>query len=85
MGPHVKIFSTNHGAKKDTPMILQDMVEEDVVIGDDCWLGSNVVILKGVHVPRGCIVAAGAIVSRSLNEEYTIYGGIPARPIGKRT
>lgn len=85
MGPHVKIFSTNHGTKKEKPMMFQNMVEDDVVIGDDCWLGSNVVILKGVHIPKGCIIAAGAVVTGSLNEEYTVYGGIPARPIGKRS
>ncbi len=84
MGPGVKMFSTNHGTKKDAPMTFQDFTEADIVVGNDCWLGANVVLLKGVHIPDGCIVAAGAVVSKSLTEPYTIYGGIPAKPIGTR-
>ena len=84
MGPNVKMFSTNHGTKKEKPMTFQDMQEADIVIGNDCWIGANVVILKGVTIPDGCVVAAGAVVSKPLTDPYTIYGGIPAKPISKR-
>jgi len=84
MGPGVKIFSTNHGTKKGMPMTFQDYVEDDIVIGNDCWIGANVVILKGVTIPDGCVIAAGAVVSKPLTEPYTIYGGIPAKPISAR-
>lgn len=84
MGPNVKMFSTNHGTKKDTPMTFQDYQEADIHIGNDCWLGANVVILKGVTIPDGCVVAAGAVVSKSLPDSYSIYGGIPAKKISER-
>lgn len=84
MGPNVKMFSTNHGTSKSQPMTFQEYNEADIVIGNDCWLGANVVILKGVTIPDGCVVAAGAVVSKPLTEPYTIYGGIPAKPISKR-
>lgn len=84
MGPGVKMFSTNHGTFKDEPMTFQNSIEADIVIGNDCWIGANAVILKGVTIPDGCVVAAGAVVSKSLPEPYTIYGGIPAKKISVR-
>lgn len=84
MGPNVKMFSTNHGTRIDQPMTFQEYQEADIHIGNDCWLGANVVVLKGVTIPDGCVVAAGAVVSRSLLEPYTIYGGIPAKKISVR-
>jgi len=52
--------------------------DEPVYIEDDCWIASNVVILKGVTIGRGSIVAAGAIVNKSI-PPYSIVGGIPAK------
>ncbi len=54
-----------------------------VLIGDDCWLGINVVVTPGVTIGRGCIVGANAVVTRDL-PPYTIAAGVPARPIGAR-
>jgi len=52
--------------------------DQDVFIEDDCWIGTNVVILKGVTIGRGSIVAAGAVVNKSC-PPYSIVGGIPAK------
>lgn len=84
MGPGVKIFSTNHGLSKKEPMTFQESSEANIVIGNDCWIGANSVILKGVTIPDGCVIAAGSVVSKSLDEPYAIYGGIPAKKIGER-
>ena len=46
--------------------------DKDVVIEDDCWIGSNVTILKGVTIGRGSIIHAGAVVSHNI-KPYTIY------------
>ena len=54
-----------------------------VVIEDDCWIGANVTILKGVTIGRGSVIAAGAVVTKSC-EPYSIIGGIPARLIKMR-
>jgi maltose O-acetyltransferase len=55
-----------------------------VTIGDDVWLGMNVVVLKGVEIGRRTVVGAGSIVSRSL-PEGVIAAGQPAVVIRKLT
>jgi acetyltransferase-like isoleucine patch superfamily enzyme len=54
-----------------------------VVIGDDVWIGANVVILNAVHVGDGSVVAAGAVVTKDV-EAFSIVGGVPAKQIGQR-
>jgi len=53
------------------------------IIGSDVWIGYGCIILEGVNVGSGCIVAAGSVVTKNL-EPYWIYGGIPAKKIKKR-
>ena len=54
-----------------------------VSIGDDCWLGINVVVAPGVSVGRGCIVGANSVVTRDL-APYSIAAGAPAQVVGQR-
>lgn len=84
MGPGCSIQAANHGTDRDAVMMEQQRVQKDIVIGDDCWLGSNVTITAGVQIADGCIVAAGAVVTKSVEEPYAIIGGIPAKVIGYR-
>ena len=60
-----------------------DDYTEPVEIGNDVWIGSNVIVLRGVHVGNGAIIAAGAVVTKDV-PEYTIVGGVPAHTIKKR-
>jgi len=53
------------------------------VIGDDVWIGHGSIIMSGVNIASGCIVAAGSVVTKDL-EPYTIYAGVPAKKIKKR-
>ena len=57
--------------------------DKAVFIEDDVWLGANVVILKGVTIGHGSVVAAGAVVTKSF-PPYSIIGGVPAKLIKKR-
>ena len=55
----------------------------ETVIEDDVWIGLRAIIMAGVRIGRGAIVAAGAVVTKDV-EPYSIVGGIPAKVIGKR-
>lgn len=50
----------------------------EVVVGDDVWIGLNAIIVSGVTIGRGSVIAAGAVVSRDV-PPYAIVGGNPAR------
>ena len=55
----------------------------DIVIGNDVWIGYEAVVLAGVTIGDGAIVAARAVVTKDV-PPYTIVGGVPANPIRKR-
>lgn len=55
----------------------------DTVVGNDVWIGRESVIMPGVHIGDGAIVAACSVVAKDV-EPYTVVGGNPARPIKKR-
>lgn len=65
------------------PIREQGEEERPVVVGDDVWIGANVVILPGVEIKRGAVIAAGAVVTKDVGE-LEIVGGVPARVIGRR-
>ena len=52
--------------------------DKDVIVEEDCWLGCNVTLLAGAHIGRGSIVAAGAVVNKSI-PPYSVVGGVPAK------
>lgn len=54
-----------------------------IAIGDDVWIAAGAVILKGVTIGRGAVVAANAVVNRDV-AEYEIVGGVPAKHLGFR-
>ncbi len=85
MGPEVVIYTRNHRHdQKDIPMRCQGLeMEKPVTIGNDVWIGRRAMILPGVEIGDGAIVAAGAVVTRSM-PPYSIIGGVPAKVIGMR-
>lgn len=84
MGPGVGLFSSNHSLVKGQPMTFQERKEASIIIGDDVWLGAHSVITAGTHIANGVVVAAGAVVTRSITQEGVIVGGVPAKIIGER-
>lgn len=55
----------------------------DIVIGNDVWIGYEAVIMAGVHIGNGAVIASWAVVTKDV-PPYTIVGGTPAREIRKR-
>lgn len=86
IGDHVSISSEVLilTATHDVQSAEFSTVTSPVVIDDYAWIGVRAVILPGVHVHRGAVVAAGAVVTGDVAEN-TIVGGVPARPIGMRS
>ena len=84
LGPGVSIHTENHNFNDiDKPIRLQGATRKGVEIGDDCWIGSKVVILDGVKIGSHVIVAAGAVVNKDVSD-YAIVGGVPAKVIKMR-
>jgi len=54
---------------------------KDVIIEDDCWLGTNITLLPGAYIGRGAVVAACALVNKMI-PPYAVVAGIPAKVIG---
>jgi acetyltransferase-like isoleucine patch superfamily enzyme len=87
--PHCQIIAVNHVFDDpERPFVAQGITAQGIVIEDDVWLGSAAVILDGVRIGRGAVVAAGAVVTRDV-PAHTLVGGVPARVIrqitGERT
>lgn len=83
LAPDVFITASDYRFDEGSPVIDQAKDERDVIVGDDVWLGAKVVVVAGVTIGDGCIVAAGAVVTRDL-EPYSIAGGVPAKVLGQR-
>lgn len=85
MGPDVIIITSNHKSDRlDIPMTEQGGTGPDpVVIGDDVWIGTRVIILPGVTIGHGAVLAAGAVVTKDVRP-YAIVGGNPAKLIRYR-
>jgi acetyltransferase-like isoleucine patch superfamily enzyme len=83
LGPEVFLTASNYGTRRDKLIREQERDEGDVVIGRDVWLGTGVVVLPGVRIGDGCVVGAGAVVTRSLPDR-AIAVGAPARVVGHR-
>lgn len=80
----VSIRDTDHAFEDaNLPMTQQSIITSSVVVEDDVWIGHGATILKGVHVGKGAIIAAGAVVTRDV-APYSIVGGVPAKLIRNR-
>ena len=80
VGPGVRILTSLHEINgcEDLPIIHRPIKFLPVVIGDGCDIGANAVVLPGVSLGRNVQVGAGAVVSRSFEDE-TVIAGVPAR------
>lgn len=84
IGPGVVIYSQNHSYRSlNTEIYKQGYETKKVVIGNNVWIAANVILLPGVKIYYGAIIAAGSVVTKDV-ESNTIVGGNPAIFIKKR-
>ena len=83
-GPDVMIFSVNHiYESRDVLPFAEELQFKKVVIGENCWIGARAFICPGVELGEGCVVAGGAVVTKSF-PKCSVIGGNPAKIIKKR-
>lgn len=78
IGPGVKIISANHSMIDYS----KHLPSRPIIIGDNCWLSANSIILPGVQLSDHVVVAAGSVVTKSFGPDVLI-GGNPAKVIKK--
>lgn len=78
------IYASNHDFADPLRNIIdQKSSFKGIAIEDDCWLGSGVRVLDGVTIGRGCVIGAGAVVTKDI-PPYSIAVGVPAKVISQR-
>lgn len=79
LGSHVTIYTRQHDV--DSPDFAE--VGGPVTIGTHAWVASHAIVLPGITIGEGAVVAAGSVVTKDV-APYTLVGGNPARPIRQR-
>lgn len=79
-GPNVHIYAATHPVDPFERRTLS--IAKPVVIGNDCWIGGNSVILPGVTIGNGCTIGAGSVVTKDIPKN-TLAAGNPAKVIRK--
>lgn len=89
IAPYLKIITGNHRIDQVGHFMFDGNGgklpenDKDVVIEGDSWIGVNVTILSGVKIGRGSVIAAGAVINKSM-PPYSIIGGVPAKVLKYR-
>ena len=85
MGPNCYILSNNHKTDRlDIPMCFQGHCEtKQTIIGDDIWIGRDVLMTAGRNISNHSIIGAGCVLTKDF-PEYSIIGGNPSKLIKYR-
>ncbi|MDA5388284.1 acyltransferase [Loigolactobacillus backii] len=66
-GPKCSLFAENHIFNDENVTIKQQGVtQKGINVGNDCWIGSNVIILDGVTIGQGCVIGAGTLINKNV-------------------
>lgn len=87
ISPNVIIVATKHIFENidniESPIQFENVTSEKIIIEDNVWIGSSAIILNGIRIGKGSIIAAGSIVTKDVMP-YTIVAGNPAKVIRYR-
>jgi putative colanic acid biosynthesis acetyltransferase WcaF len=87
-----RIYTHDHRTVGTTPLLMQEESDPegfttiiDKVICDDVWIFANAIVLGSCNfIATGVVIGAGAVVTKPITEEYSIWAGVPAKRIGSR-
>lgn len=79
IAPNVRFHAAGHDP--DDPALVD--TGADIVVGDDCWIGAGAIVLQGVEIGHGAVIAAGSVVTQDI-PAHCIAGGVPARVLRQR-
>lgn len=84
IGPYLSCHPENHNFFDNEELIRkQGVTRRGIKIGNNCWIGSKVTVLDGVTIGDNCVIAAGAVITKSMPAN-SVIGGVPAKVIKKR-
>lgn len=83
IAPFVYIVDSNHGTSLDLNMNLQPNETKPIKIENNVWIGTHCIILPGVKIGSGAIIASGSVVNKNIPPN-TICGGVPVKLLKKR-
>ena len=78
IGANVSFVAEGHLFAGDRDIYKQGVTRKGIKIGDDCWIGNNVVVLDGVEIGSGTVIGAGAVVTESIPDRCIAFG-VPAK------
>ncbi len=81
---YCSFYPHDHGFVPNEPIRIQPLVSKGpIVIGDDAWLGTGVIVLGGVEIGEGAVIGAGSVVTKDVPKNGLAYG-VPARVVKMR-
>lgn len=83
IAPGVSLITANHDMAKLAGEFSETIIAKPIRIGRNCWICTGAIILPGVNIGDGAVIAAGAVVTSDV-EDHSIVAGVPAKKIGMR-
>ena len=80
-GPNVTLILATHPINSNFRSYIK-YPPRQITIGEDSWLGANVIVMPNITIGKCCIIGAGAVVTHDV-PDYAIVAGVPAKIIGK--
>lgn len=82
VGPNVLVYDHDHLFSTESGVKRKEYVASEIIIGNNCWIGANTVILRGTHIGDNCLIGAGSVVkgdfpsgSKIIQKRTSVFGG----------